>query len=337
MNDDTILDRIDDQHRAVLEAMPTMALAGEYEPDRRAEIIDMLAVQRASMQQLYAAADVLSDFPDVRCDDHVSTAADGHGVVVRTYRPAESTSATSPGFYYMHGGGMIMGSVAFSDDYCARLVRALGIVVASVEYRLAPEHPYPTPLEDCYTGLEWFFTNADHLGVDDANIAIGGGSAGGGLAAGLALLARDRGHLTPVFQLLTFPMIDDRNITPSSHAITHPKLLWNRERNLLGWNCYLAGGAGGADVPAYAAPARADDLTGLPPAFVPVGDLDLFLDENRAYVEALDRAGVTAQLKVYEGAFHGSQLLVPDSDQAKQWFADEAEALARGLGLDPPT
>ena len=157
---------------------------------------------------------------------------------------------------------MIVGSVDGSDGFCGQQALDLGILVASVEYRLAPEHPYPAPIEDCYAGLKWFAGAADELGIDPARIAIGGGSAGGGLCAGLALLARDRGEIDVCFQLLVYPMIDDRNSSDSSHAITDPRL-WNREKNLIGWGAYLAGGDGGEDVPPYAAPARATNLEGL--------------------------------------------------------------------------
>jgi acetyl esterase/lipase len=219
-----------------------------------------------------------------------------------------------------------------NDDMCAAVADQLKIVVASVEYRLAPEYPYPAPLEDCYAGLRWFAGAAGELGVDGARIAIGGASAGGGLAAGLGLLARDRGEMAVAFQLLVYPMLDDRNLTPSSHAVVDPKV-WNRTANTVGWNAYLAGQAGADDVAPYAAPARATDLAGLPPTYINVGDLDLFVDEDIAYAQALMRAGVPCELHVYPGAFHGSNNFVSRAVLSRRWTADERAALARGLGL----
>jgi acetyl esterase/lipase len=231
---------------------------------------------------------------------------------------------------------MVLGDVAMSDDSCAAMAHELKIVVASVEYRLAPEHPFPAPLEDCYAGLAWLSACADERGVDRARIAIGGPSAGGGLAAGLALLARDRGEVPVRFQLLVYPMIDDRNATPSSRAITDPKV-WNRHANEVGWNAYLAGRAGADDVSPYAAPARATDLAGLPPTYINVGDLDLFLDEDLAYARALMAAGVPVELHVYPGAFHGSNAFVSRSALSQRWTADERAALHRALnGEDAP-
>ena len=265
-------------------------------------------------------------------EDHHAPSGDGTDVLVRIYRPARAPSP-APALYWVHGGGLVMGSVAQNDDMCAAIADRLGIVVASVEYRLAPEHPYPAPLEDCYAGLRWLAGHADELGIDRTRIAIGGASAGGGLAAGLALLARDRGEVAVCFQLLVYPMLDDRNVTPSSHAIVDPKV-WNREANAAGWNAYLAGRAGADDVEPYAAPARATDLAGLPPAYIDVGDLDLFLDEDIAYAQALMRAGVPVELHVYPGAFHGSNNFVSRSDLSRRWNADERAALARALGVE---
>jgi acetyl esterase/lipase len=273
------------------------------------------------------------ELPDgIEVADHHTVTTDGHELLVRSYRPSE-VGTSAPALYWMHGGGMILGSVAMDDAHCAALASSLGIIVASVEYRLAPAFPYPTPLDDCYSGLAWLFGSAADLGVDPERIAIGGGSAGAGLAAGLALMARDRGEFRPCFQLLKYPMIDDRNETPSSHAIVDLRV-WNRSANLVGWSSYLDGRAGSSEIPVYAAPARATDLTGLPPALVTVGDLDMFLDEDIAYAQALLRAGVPTELHVYPGAFHGSDVMVPHADTSQRWRRDELSALRRAFGLD---
>jgi acetyl esterase/lipase len=315
--------RLDAQHLSVYRAMPDDLLAG---------LTSDVPTVRARSAELAASVERPPWPVDVAVEDHHAPHDDGPDVLVRIYRPAQAPSP-APTFYWVHGGGLVMGSVAQNDDMCAAIADRLGIVVASVEYRLAPENPYPAPLEDCYAGLRWLAERSDELGVDRARVAIGGASAGGGLAAGLALLARDRNEVTVCFQLLVYPMLDDRNVTPSSHALVDPKV-WNREANAAGWNAYLAGRAGAEDVEPYAAPARATDLAGLPPAYIDVGDLDLFLDEDIAYAQALMRAGVPVELHVYPGAFHGSNNFVSRSDLSRRWNADERAALARALGVE---
>lgn len=311
-------EHLDAEHLAVLEMLP----------DGLLDLSDVAAA-RATLDELMGLMG-RAEMPDtVEVADHHVEAADGHRVLVRVYRPRRPRDR-SPGLYWMHGGGMVLGSVDMNDASCAAIAADLDIVVASVDYRLAPEFPYPTPLEDCYTGLLWFFDQAEAFGLDTSRIAVGGASAGGGLAAGLTLLARDRNQVSPCFQLLTFPMLDDRNETPSSHRIDDTRL-WNRDANLAGWSAYLDGNNGTDDVPAYAAPARATDLGGLPPAVVTVGSLDMFLDEDIDYAQALLAAGVACELHVYPGAFHGSSSLVPDADVSQRWHRDEMAALDRAL------
>ena len=264
-------------------------------------------------------------------EDHAAPGPAGDpDVPVRIYRPA-GLPAEAPTLYWIHGGGMVLGAVDHDDDLCIARATRLNALVASVEYRLAPEQPFPAPVEDCYAGLRWLHQNVTRLGVDPERIAIGGASAGGGLAAGCALLARDRGEVPLCFQFLVYPMLDDRNETASSYAIADPRL-WNRTANELGWSAYLAGQAGQGDVSPYAAPARATDVSGLPPAYINVGDLDLFLDEDVAYAQALMRAGVPTELHVYPGAFHGSNMFVAQSALSRRWREDEWAALERVLG-----
>lgn len=313
---------LDEEHRAVLDAMPM-----------RMDLADVEAA-RAGMAERRAALPVPPLPEGVTIEDRLAPGPEGApDVMVRLYRPA-SLPADAPALYWIHGGGMVLGNVEMNDPYCANVAGRLNVLVASVEYRLAPEHPFPAPLEDCYAGLRWLASGAAVLGVDAGRIAIGGGSAGGGLAAGLALLARDRGEVAVRFQLLVYPMLDDRNATRSSHAITDERV-WNRAANLQGWNAYLAGDAGGEGVSPYAAPARAEDLAGLPPAYVNVGALDLFVDEDVDYARRLMAAGVPTELHVYPGAFHGSPGLVPDSALSKRWAADELAALDRALHASP--
>lgn len=222
-------------------------------------------------------------------------------VTLRLYRP-EGQAGPLPCIYWIHGGGYMGGSYDGANETAGDWVLDLGCVVASVEYRLAPEDPYPAPLEDCYAGLHWLINNAAELQVDPAHVIIGGGSAGGGLCAGLALLARDRGQLKVTHQLLVYPMIDDRRTTPSSSWDTW---VWTRQSNEIGWRSYLGDLFGSDDIPAYAAASRATDLAGLPPAYIMVGSLDLFLDEDIDYAQRLLHAGVPTELHIYAGGPHG--------------------------------
>ena len=314
-----IASRLDHLHRAVYDEMPPRDLdAGD--------VAGSVAKLREN-----AALREREPLPEgVSSEDHMVPGPEGAPeIMVRLYRPTGLASG-GPAFYWIHGGGMVMGSVDMSDAFCGTQAADLGILVGSVEYRLAPEHPYPAPLEDCYAGLRWFASSAGALGIDSSRIAIGGGSAGGGLAAGLALLVRDRGEIDVCFQLLVYPMIDDRNTTNSSHAITDRRL-WNRDANLVGWNAYLSGQAGSEGVSPYAAPARATDLAGLAPAYINVGAFDLFLDEDVSYAQALLTAGVPTELHVYPGAFHGSPNSVPDAPVSQRWATDLQTALRSAL------
>ena len=224
----------------------------------------------------------------------------------------------------------MLGSVERDDLLAAHLAKVAQCVVVSVEYRLAPEHPFPAPVEDCYAALKWLATHTGELGVAPSRIAIGGASAGGGLAAGLALLTRDRAEVELAFQLLIYPMIDDRNVAPASGTLPDT-FVWTRENNLMGWRAYLGREPGGADVSPYAAAARADDLAGLPPAYIPVGDLDLFLDENIEYAQRLLAAGVPTELHIYPGGYHGFNGFAPDADIAQRFNNERDEALRRIL------
>ncbi len=250
-------------------------------------------------------------------DVEVLTLESGTGI--RLFRPAGVTEV-APALLWMHGGGYVMGSAKQDDRICRAFSRRLGITIASVEYLLAPEHPYPAPLEDCYSALTWL---AGLPAVDRERIVIGGTSAGGGLAAALALLARDRGEVTPAFQLLVYPMLDDR----SSATPAKPNYrLWSPRSNRFGWSAYL----GSAD-PQVAVPARHDDLSGLPPAWIGVGGNDLFLDEDLAYAERLKSAGVPCQVEVVPGVFHVFDLWAPKAQVSRRFFASQCDVLRSAL------
>jgi acetyl esterase/lipase len=249
-------------------------------------------------------------------------------VSVRVHRPVGHDDVL-PCVYSMHGGGYILGSNviddAMFDDRCPRL----GFVGVSVDYRLAPETPYPGALEDSYRGLHWVHEHAHELGVDPTRVGVMGVSAGGGLAAALALLARDRGEVPVAFQLLDSPMLDDRQTTPSSRQDALP--VWSRGSNTFGWKAYLGDLYGRDDVPPTAAAARATDLAGLPPAFVSVGAVDGFRDEDVDYALRLNQAGVPTELHVYPGACHGFNLLAPDAPVAQQCARNLEDWLVRQL------
>ena len=249
--------------------------------------------------------------------DDVEVLTLSSGVGVRLYRPTDA-SGTGPALLWIHGGGYVIGSAAQDDELCRRFARELGATVASVDYRLAPENPYPVPLDDCYAALAWLVALPS---VDPARVAIGGASAGGGLAAALALLARDRDEIPLAAQLLVYPMLDDRTV--QREGLDNPGLrLWNQSSNKFGWACYLAD----AD-PDVAVPARHEDLRGLPPAWMGVGTLDLFHDEDLVYAERLRAAGVSCQVEVVQGAFHGFDGIVPKAEVSQSFFKSQCAVL----------
>ena len=267
----------------------------------------------------------LPDDSGVRIETAIARSTHEPGdVAVRILRP-DTVAGPLPALLWIHGGGYVLGTAADTDSRLAEIAERVGCAVVSVDYRLAPEHPYPAAVDDCALALAWLFDNASELGIDRRRVAIGGASAGGGLAAALALRTRDEQLPAPIFQLLVYPMLDDRNDTRSSHAIDDPTL-WDRRTNLLAWKLYL-GQATGGETPPYAAPARAERLAGLPPAFVAVGDLDLFLDEDIHYAQRLLQADVPTELHVYPGAIHGFDMLAAEATISRRFNADVEAAL----------
>ncbi len=281
--------------------------------------------RRAALAQLIAALEIPPN-PAVASEDRMAPGPAGApDIRVRIYRPVDATG-TLPGIYFIHGGGMILGNIEEEDAVASAICEHIDAVVVSVEYRLAPENPHPAPAEDCYAGLTWMAAHAAELGFDPDRLAVYGGSAGGGLTIATTLLARDRGGPPVRFQMPIYPMIDDRNETPSSHEITDIGL-WDRAGNIEAWQWYL--GDGKPDQ--YAAPARAEDLSGLPPTFIDVGTVDLFRDEDIAFAQRLMQAGVPTELHVNPGAYHAAEVFAPQSPLAERIWARRYEALRRGL------
>lgn len=247
------------------------------------------------------------------------------GISVRVHRPpGDPPERGTPGLLWIHGGGYVLGHAGMDDRLCRRLSRELGATVAAVDYRLAPEHSYPVPLTDCYAALSWL---AGHHAVDRTRIAVAGASAGGGLAAALAQLAHDRSEIALAAQVLRYPMLDDRSARGPDPRRRHRRM-WSRESNLFGWRAYL----GDAD-PVIAVPARRDDLTGLPPAWIGVGALDILHDEAVRYASRLRAAGVQCELDVVPGAFHGFDAVAPKTSVAQRFLLGQLATLRRAFAV----
>jgi len=304
-SDTTVIDprwELDVEIARLMAATPTVpVLTSENLAERRAQVV------------AHATLATRSDRV-TRSDIHVPGPPGAPDVLVRVYEPPSSPSPRSA-IIAIHGGGLVMGSYVQDDERLSRWSYELGLVAISVDYRLAPEHPYPKALEDCYTVLTWVFAHAGAWRLDPNRIGVFGASAGGGLAASLTLFAREQSEVQPAVQLLVFPMLDDRQQTPSSNR---PVPVWPREANEFGWRCYLGEMANGSEVPFTAAPSRAEDLADLPPAFICVGTADLFCDEDIAYAQRLIQHGVPTELHVYAGAPHGFISLFSTSSLARR-------------------
>jgi acetyl esterase/lipase len=264
--------------------------------------------------KLAARAGRLKDVPSVAVNSNVT---------VRLHRSSD-VAAPGPAMLWIHGGGTAMGAAAQEDGFCRKLMNFTDVSIAAVDHRLAPEHPYPIPLEDCYAALLWLTRQP---WVDPTRVAIGGASAGGGFAAALALLARDRAEVTPALQMLVYPMLDDRTgAAPDQRA----RVMWSGRDNQIAWGWYL----NGAD-PDTAVPARRDDLAGLPPAWIGVGSLDLFYEESVAYGRRLRDAGVPTHVEIAEGAFHAFDMIMPNASVSQRFFASQTRALRSALTTEP--
>jgi acetyl esterase/lipase len=317
--------QLDPELAAALDAIPDEYLVSNVLD------FDDLPESRERMEQMNEM--MMDDVPDRPGVEHrdvtVPSLSDDHELSLRIHRPVDAEGPL-PCLYWIHGGGMVLGSIEQEDPTCERLVDELDCVVVAVEYRLAPEHPYPTPVDDCYAGLEWVAENADELGVDDSRIAVAGQSAGGGLSAAIALRARDEDGPELCFQFLIYPMLDDRNVTESSEQITDIGI-WDRDMNVEAWDAYLGERSGSDELPAYAAPARAGDLSDLPPAFLDVGTHDAFRDENVSYARRLIESGVQTEFHLWPGAYHAFEGFAPESRLAEEAWSTRIGALRRAF------
>ncbi|KKC25236.1 hypothetical protein WP12_15090 [Sphingomonas sp. SRS2] len=293
--------------------------------------LDFGSQDLAGMRKGLATAVQPSNFDhlDISVEIIEIAGGDGQPLTIILYRPRRAIGPCGA-LLHIHGGGFVTGSPLQSQENQAKTCAELACVIVALGYRLAPETRFPGALEDCYAALQWLANEAPSLGVDPARIAIGGESAGGGLAAGLALLARDRGEIKIVFQSLIYPMLDDRTCIASDPHPHTGHFVWTNEQNRFGWSAILGVEPGTASISSYAAPARAKTLGGLPPTFIAVGALDLFLEEDLDYARRLTRAGVAVELHIYPGAYHGF-VRVPDAKVAIAARQQSQEALRRAL------
>lgn len=265
--------------------------------------------------------------PETTIEERFMPGPDGTQLRVLVYSPKAPTR--TGGLLWLHGGGMVMATPDNNEALCRYLAHAAGCIVVAVDYRLAPEHPYPAGLEDCYAALCWMQGAADELGFPGGRLAVAGESGGGCLAAGLALMARDRGNVRLSAQFLLYPMLDDRTGT-ASEPDPLPfagEFVWTKESNRFAWGAVLGHEPGAIEVPLYAAPARADNLAGVARTAVFIGDLDLFAGENLRYARTLARSGVTVELHLYPGAYHGFISFAQDAQLSRRAFREFSKAI----------
>lgn len=305
----------------VAEAMaPIAAAMAEFPPLPAGDVAGRRAALDAMVGAFFANLPVASD---VEVAAHQIAGHRGEQIELRVFSKAD----TAPGALaiYLHGGGMIQGSLDLYDPLLRNLTSSSGVTIAAPEYRLAPEHPHPTPVEDCYAALVWASENAAELGCDPARIGVAGESAGGLYAAAVALLARDRSGPALARQILIYAALDDRNCTPPD--LVPSPLMWTYDDNITAWGALLGNTRGGPDVSPYAAPARAENLSGLPPAHLMVGDMDIFRDENITYAARMSAAGVPVEFHLVPGAPHGFDFIAPNAEISRRAHADEIRAL----------
>lgn len=312
---------VDPELAVILDEAPDMGVSEQKLAATRATIAEMTRL------------DLLEADPSVQVSEHRAGGRSGSPEVrLLLYRPKDLPK-NAPVLLQIHGGGFLFGTAELGDSRNRAWAREIGCAIVSVDYRLAPETPYPGALEDCYAALEWVHDNAGELGLDSTRIAIRGESAGGGLAAALGALARDRGGPKILYQLLVYPMLDDRTGSTSEPHPYAGEFVWNATSNAYAWGSWLGTKPGSAEVPPLAAPARIRDLRNLPPTFIATAALDLFIDENLEYARRLMRAGVPTEVYVAPGAFHGFDAMVPDAAISRRFTSLCQTALRRAFSV----
>lgn len=311
-----------------VELSAVLAMLGdEVHPSITIEMLEEMRVAQTSQP----VAELIAGRPIEHLERLILGPDGAPDIVISIFRRTDHVPG-GPGFYHTHGGGMIMGDRFYGIEVVLDWVHNLDAVVVTVEYRLAPEHPDPAPVDDCYTGLVWMANNADELGFDTRRLVIVGGSAGGGLAAGVSLMARDKRGPSLAGQVLIYPMLDDRNHTVSSHQIVGEGI-WDRISNDTGWDALLGDRRKTDSVSIYAAPSRATDLSDLPPAYIEVGSAEVFRDEDVAYASAIWASGGSAELHVWPGAFHGYDLAAPQAALSVLSRETRTKWVRRTLGI----
>ena len=311
-------------HPEVKQTMTAMAAMQAQAPP---VAVHDIATRRQNSVYLLAIFDAIPLAKGVETKSFTTRTADGHEMEMVWYCPKPAPADPGPAILHVHGGGMIIFDVHSFHRVLNNTVAASGVPMLSVDYRIAPEHPHPTLLDDCYTGLVWLRDHAAELKIDPTRIGVMGESAGGGLAAGLALMARDRMFSPPLAkQILVYPMLDDRNTVPDEELL--PFLTWTYEDNLTGWAAYVGKDVIGTDkVSKYSAPARETDLSSLPPAYIDVGTLDIFAREDMEYAKKLLLSKVSVDFHLYSGCPHGFEGIVPDAEVSKRAIEGRLKAI----------
>jgi acetyl esterase/lipase len=310
--------------QVLAELAPLMAAAAEREPPPVGDVASRRTSSALMFEQLTSGR---SEPDGVEVQNFTLGTDDGAALALSWYQPA-GTDRCRSAVLYLHGGGMILGMRELGGLYdwlARRYVADSGVPMLIVDYRIAPEFPHPIPVQDCYAALVWLTEHADELGVDPARLAVMGDSAGGGLAAAVCLMARDRGGPAVALQVLIYPMLDDRTTSPDPQLAQ--LVTWTYNDNITGWRALLGDIFGSDGVGQYAAPARAVDLSLLPPTYIDVGDLDIFRDEDAAYALRLATAGVPTELHIHPGCPHAFESLAPNAAVSQRAIADRVRRL----------
>jgi acetyl esterase/lipase len=317
---------LDPELATVLAAFPAGVDPGEHLQD-----MNVIRMMRSTLDLLGVMGTVLPTDERVTVEDRsIPGLEPGTEIPVRVYEPAIRPGGPAPAIVFFHGGAFVLGDRYTEELRCLRYAAEAGCVVVSVDYRLAPEHPFPAGVDDCYAGLEWTVANAAALGIDPGRVGVAGSSAGGALAAAVTLMARDRGGPALAVQILNYPVVDDRMQTTSMRRFDATPM-WTSRSNADMWQHYLGDPDGRGEVSPYAAPGRATDLTGLPPAYVLTAELDPLRDEGIEYATRLMAAGVPTELHTVAGACHGFDIIAADGALGQRAIEEQVRALVRGL------